>query len=507
MRSFYGILLLTTLFPLCFINAQNSHRIMTYNLLNYPGSDTTTRNPYFRTIISNTDPDVIVVQEITSLSGVNGFLNNVILSVIPGFQAGVFIDGPDTDNAIFFKSSIFSFISNYPVKTALRDINEFTMRHNSTGDTLRIYSVHLKASSGTSNELLRAAEVDSLRKRTNALPVGSKFMIVGDYNIYRSTESAYIKLLDQTGTGYILDPLTLVGTWNNSAFAIFHTQSPRVRQFGGGATGGMDDRFDMILMSQSVMDSGGISFSAGSYTAYGNDGNHFNDSINRPPNNAVTMEIANALHYASDHLPVYADFEFENAVPVEFFAFSATLSAEGVLINWSTASELNNYGFEVLKKNESAGDWQKIVFVPGSNFSSGIKEYSTFDSAPGKGKINYRLKQIDLDGSYNFSKMIEITNSDPLVFKLSQNYPNPFNPSTTIGFEIPYSSHVTLKIFDVLGNEIHTLADQEFSEGNYQLEFDASDPLRGGAGLASGMYFYQLQFGSKSFIKKMLYLK
>jgi len=293
-------------------------KIVSYNLLGYPGSDTTTRNPYFRTVISSLNPDILVVQEITSQSGVDGYLNNVMNVDRTDYSAGTFINGPDTDNGIYFRNDIFLFLSNTPVKTALRDINEFKLVHILTKDTLRIYSVHLKASTGSANELLRAAEVDSLRKVTNALHHGANFIVCGDFNIYSSNELAYQKLLQVTsGTdGKFNDPLTLTGTWNNPAYAQYHTQSPRVRSFGGGATGGMDDRFDMILYSNAVKNPGGITYVTNSLVAYGNDGNHYNDSINKMPNTAVSQVIANALHYTADHLPVYSLFTFENSTSI-----------------------------------------------------------------------------------------------------------------------------------------------------------------------------------------------
>jgi endonuclease/exonuclease/phosphatase family metal-dependent hydrolase len=293
--------------------SQEQNIIMTYNLLNYPGNDTTTRNPHFRTIFSNIQPDILVVQEINSQSGVDGFLNNVLKYVSSEFEAGLFINGPDTDNAVFYKSNIFTFISNIPIRTNLRDINEFRFVHNSTADTLIIYSLHLKAGTGSTNEALRAAEVDSLRKRTNALSPNTDFLVVGDFNIYSSNESAYQKLLDQNGSGYLLDLFTIPGTWNQQQYSSYHTQSTRTRSFGGGSTGGLDDRFDIILMSQGVMNGGGIAFIPGTYTIYGNDGNHYNDSINKPPNLAVGQLIADALHYSSDHLPVIAEFSFNSS--------------------------------------------------------------------------------------------------------------------------------------------------------------------------------------------------
>lgn len=303
------------LFALSFISisvlAQNNYTIMSYNLLNYPGSDSTIRNPYFRTTFSSIQPDIIVTQEIREFAGYSQFYNNILKKVSNKYAAGMFIDSYDTDNAIYFDSSKFIFITNNPITTALRDINEFILKSKVTGDTLRIYSFHLKAGSTSADQAKRAAEVDSLRKVTDKLPPNSNFIVCGDYNIQSSTELAFQKLLSQTKSGYFIDPLNLVGTWyNNSSFAPYHTQSPRTRQFGGGANGGMDDRFDMILMSQAIMNSGGITYLPGTYTAYGNDGLHFNDSINRPPNNAVDQLIANALHYSSDHIPVYASFNF-----------------------------------------------------------------------------------------------------------------------------------------------------------------------------------------------------
>lgn len=295
------------------VSAQTQHTIMTYNVLNLVLTDTLERNPHFRTIFSNIQPDILVCQEMTSQSGVNGFLTRVLNRVSSGYAAGTFINGFDTDNAIYYKTDLFTFLSNTPISTNLRDINEFRLRYNATGDTIIIYSLHLKAGDSGSDSLQRAAEVDILRNRTNSLPPNSNFIVVGDFNIYNSNELAFQKFLNQSQSGYFIDPLNLIGHWNNNAaFAPYHTQSTRTRNLGdGGSTGGLDDRFDMILMSQAIINPGGITYIPGSYMAYGNDGLHFNDSINRPPNNAVGQTIANALHYATDHLPVVAGFSFD----------------------------------------------------------------------------------------------------------------------------------------------------------------------------------------------------
>jgi len=362
---------------------------MSYNILNYPGSTSAIRNPYFRTVIANTVPDVLVVQEILSQAGVDGFLNNVLNIASSGYVAGTFINGYDTDNAIFYKTSSFTFIANNVITTSLRDINEFVLIENSTGDTIRIYSLHLKAGSGSSDKQKRLAEVTNLRSVTDNLPPNSNFIVCGDFNIYSANETAYQKLKDQSTPGYLFDIFNLTGTWNNQAYAQYHTQSPRTRQFSGGASGGMDDRFDMILFSPAVMDSGSVYYVPGSFINYGNDGNHYNDSINKPPNNAVSQQIADALHYSSDHIPIIATLKFEQdniqhvAVNISdgWNILSVPVSAPDM-----TASELfptaispfysfTTTYFQVSVLENSKGYWAKFngnqnIVVTGTNLGS-----------------------------------------------------------------------------------------------------------------------------------------
>lgn len=312
-----SVVLLCLLFVSFIALGQDTLTVVTYNLLNYQ-SGVNTRDQYHRTVIRHVRPDLLVVQEVSNSSGstqqasVDSFFSRVVNVVFPGqFSKGSFIADPnDTGNEIYYKPSKVSFISNTPIRTALRDISEFKLYNTTAADTLRIYSVHLKA--GASFDSERAAEVDSLRKVTNALPTGKYFMVVGDHNIYGATEPAYQKLLQDNPAddGHFVDALNLTGTWNSAAYAPYHTQSPRVRAFGGGATGGMDDRFDLILFSRAIGQTGKIHYLAGSLTPIGNDGQHYNDSINQMPNSAVPDSVANALYYASDHLPVSARFVF-----------------------------------------------------------------------------------------------------------------------------------------------------------------------------------------------------
>jgi exonuclease III len=296
---------------------------MSYNLLNYTDFNPDTRNENFKKVVSSVNPDILVVQEIKNESSVTQFLNFVLTSK---YKAGVFIPNQvafELNNAIFYKDSLFNFISNFPIiipaepGTSERDISEFKLVHKFSKDTLIIYSAHLKSSSGTTNEQRRLKAVSKLREHTEKLSDKSNFIIVGDFNIYSTFEPAYNKLIDAATKNYFIDPISAVGTYNNAAFASIHTQSTRENSFGGGAGGGLDDRFDFLMISQTVKDPGGIQFIEGTYTAYGNDGNHYNLSINFGTNAAVGKEIADALHFASDHLPVYADFSFEVSTSVE----------------------------------------------------------------------------------------------------------------------------------------------------------------------------------------------
>jgi hypothetical protein len=504
------LLLLSVVFQGMLI-AQIQHTIMSYNLLNYPGNDTTIRNPYFRTTISATLPDILVCQEMTSQEGVNGFLQNVLLPNYSGYAAGVFIDGPDTDNELFYKTDLFTFISNTPIVTNLRNISEFTLIENSSGDTLRIFSVHLKASQGSGNEQQRKDEVDSLRKVTSILPPGSFYLVLGDFNIYSSTEPAYSALLDQLSPGYFIDIYDLPGVWNNPDYAPYHTQSTRTRQFGGGSTGGLDDRFDMILMSPSIIDTSGIHYLDSTYLAYGNDGMHYNDSINQPPNLAVGQVIANALHYSSDHLPVIAGFTFESVIPVEIISFKAVTNNNGIFLSWSTATETNNKGFDIeraadRKQPPEGNKWKKVGYVAGYGTTTEPKSYSYTDKDIPNGTYSYRLKQIDYDGKASYSNIIQASYKNLNDFALYQNYPNPFNPSTKIGFSVP-AGLVTLEVFNILGNKIATLINEYKSAGRYEIQFNGKD-------LPSGMYFYKIrvmpeasQATKSTAVKKMILLK
>lgn len=190
-------------------------------------------------------------------------------------------------------------------------------------------------------------------------------------------------------------------------------------------------------------------------------------------------------------------------IPVELTTFEAVVNNNEVILNWTTSTETNNRGFEIerlISENSLAQNWERIGYVEGNGTTAEPKNYNFIDKETPEGKVQYRLKQIDFDGSFNYSNTIEVEINYPDDYILFQNYPNPFNPVTVISFQIPTKSYVSLKIYDLLGNEITTLVDEEKNSGVYSVNFDANKS-------ASGIYFYEFKAGDFRETKTMLLLK
>ena len=198
----------------------------------------------------------------------------------------------------------------------------------------------------------------------------------------------------------------------------------------------------------------------------------------------------------------------DTPLPVELVSFFANALDSKVELKWQTATEVNNYGFYVerINKNKNS-DWQTLGFVKGHGNSNSPRQYTFVDNTANNGNYSYRLKQVDVDGSFEYSPVVEVFVGAPDKFELSQNYPNPFNPATIIKYSIPAVAvgneiflPVQLKVYNVLGREIITLVNKEQSPGTYTVTFNAEN-------FPSGLYFYKLTAGSFSQTKKMLLLK
>lgn len=188
-------------------------------------------------------------------------------------------------------------------------------------------------------------------------------------------------------------------------------------------------------------------------------------------------------------------------LPVELTAFSGRATKEGITLIWNTATEESNTGFEV-ERSLDKNTWQKIGFVNGNGNSNSPKDYTYTDSFSFNGICYYRLKQIDTDGKYTYSKVIEIKGTGNVAdFNLAQNYPNPFNPCTNINFSLNESGKAKLVVYDILGKERAVLFNGNVEAGkNYNVSFNGSN-------MESGVYFYKLTSGSVTSVKKMMLVK
>ncbi len=186
-------------------------------------------------------------------------------------------------------------------------------------------------------------------------------------------------------------------------------------------------------------------------------------------------------------------------VPVEMTSFVASVNGKDVLLNWGTATELNNKGFRI-ERRTAENNFNLVSFIQGKGTTTQPNQYSFVDKNVEYGTYYYRLAQIDFGGRVTYSREVEVNVELPIKFSLEQNYPNPFNPSTKISWQSPINGLQTLKVYDVLGKEVATLVNEYRQAGSYEVEYDASK-------LSTGVYFYQLKSGNYVATKKMILLR
>ncbi|HOJ17732.1 MAG: T9SS type A sorting domain-containing protein [Ignavibacteriales bacterium] len=213
----------------------------------------------------------------------------------------------------------------------------------------------------------------------------------------------------------------------------------------------------------------------------------------RPVQTVAIRQGANNLGLRLDGLMVTDNWPL--VVPVELASFTTNTTNNNTELHWATATETNNSGFEVLRNGTV------IAFIKGNGTSASVNSYSYTDNNLANGKYTYELKQIDFDGTAVIVAKAEVeVNYSPSNFELLNNYPNPFNPSTVISYNLPVESKVTLKIYDVLGNEVATLVNGQMLAGTHSVTFNAS-------GLPSGIYLYSIQAGNFTSTKKLMLTK
>jgi len=186
-------------------------------------------------------------------------------------------------------------------------------------------------------------------------------------------------------------------------------------------------------------------------------------------------------------------------VPVELSAFSVQQNNDKVILNWETATETNNYGFEIQRSNKNS-EFITIGFVAGYGTTTEKHQYSYSDELISDDNYRYRLKQVDYDGSFSYSDEKEINFVLLNDFALYQNYPNPFNPSTTIKFALPEKANLVIAVYNLIGEKVAEVFKGEMEEGYHEVEFNA-------ANLPSGVYFYRFESDKFNTVKKMVIMK
>lgn len=225
---------------------------------------------------------------------------------------------------------------------------------------------------------------------------------------------------------------------------------------------------------------------SGTYSAPG--GTTTNPLVNRTGMTQTTL--ANTFHIAATA---------NSPLPVELNSFTITVKSGIITLNWTTSTEVDNFGFNV-ERSAGGNTWQNIGFVQGAGNSNSVKKYSFVDNNINAGRYSYRLQQVDNGGKYTYSKIIEIDNSvQPKSFSIG-NYPNPFNPSTTIQYALPVNAFVKITICNILGQTITTLVNQNMEQGVHEVNFNASN-------FSSGTYIYRIEAGNFIATKKMLLIK
>jgi endonuclease/exonuclease/phosphatase family metal-dependent hydrolase len=311
---------------LCLVVAQLAHaqggniRAMFYNLYRFPDNPPAKREFILKEIFNDYRPDLFMTCELIREEGADRILNNALQTENFNYARAVFtpttvyLDEP-LQQMVFYNQDKLTLIHQEVLPTRVREINHYTFILNTIDIAtdsvwLDVFVTHLKASDGPDNVAARLKMIDTFVKALSFIPPSHHVLLAGDFNFYSAyTEPAYQKIIDPSNPIVMLDPIDRPGNWSdNDTFKAIHTQATRTSADGfgvGGATGGLDDRFDFIMMSENLKQSPDLSYVPGSYKAFGNNGNCFNKRIDDYECEGMySLELRKRLHNMSDHLPV-----------------------------------------------------------------------------------------------------------------------------------------------------------------------------------------------------------
>lgn len=295
---------------------------MFYNILDFPEAIPPDRPEILGDIIEEIDPDIFMVCELQSEEGADIILNTSLNRNGEIYARAPFIPSRsgalEHQQLIFYKRKMFTLESTEALPTEIRDINYFRLKLNTADQTtdpvvMNIFVTHLKSSPGNANEQLRLGMVNQFLNKTETLDEDSFVIFAGDFNFYTSQEPGYMALTSETNFITMSDPINRPGHWHeNMNYTDIHSQSTRIYAgpFGAGAGGGLDDRFDFILLSENMLEDPKLKYISDSYQAYGNNGNCYKNNVHsRDCTGYYSGRIRNKLYNMSDHLPIVLDLE------------------------------------------------------------------------------------------------------------------------------------------------------------------------------------------------------
>ncbi len=333
------VLLLFLCFWYASILGQTNIKAMFYNTLNY-NSDTESQNrtPHLKTILESVQPDLFMICEMKNEIASNYMFNNAILPYNSNFNKAPFkySQSPATSllQMVYYNSKKLILESTTVIPTGIRDINHYTFKINTENVNtnpirIEVFVTHLKASRGSENRQKRLNSVESFVRELDRLPANSNVIFAGDFNFYTSNEEGFVKLIDTSNVIKIVDPINRLCPefpndgkdyydadydatyfWNNSSFSDIHSQSTRTSALSDGAGGGMDDRFDFIMISENLKNNSTLFYKNGSYKTIGNNSNCYNSFVSSATcTGNYSQTLRNALYQFSDHLPIALEIE------------------------------------------------------------------------------------------------------------------------------------------------------------------------------------------------------
>ncbi len=376
------------------VHSQTEIKAMFYNLLNYPTAPPTNRNIILKNILNTYKPDLFMVCELETEAASNDILNFSLSEINKPYNKATFTSNQSNtysslQQLLFFNNNLFTLANQNVITTTIRDINHYTLilktnDYLTNPKYLEIFITHLKASQGSDNVQKRLDMVIEFTNALDNLPTNSFVIFAGDFNFYTSSESGYQQILSNTNSIIMKDVLNIDNenqSWHtNTNYINSHTQATRISNSdfdGYGAGGGLDDRFDFIMLSEEIINNSNLNYISNSYKSYGNNNNCYNNRIDDTSCSGIyNQSLRDNLYLMSDHLPVILSLEYTETL-------TTSNSVNSQKLFYIETNDIN-YDELIIYIKESKGNEQITIYN-----SIGLKIY-TFKVSKNELRINIK---------------------------------------------------------------------------------------------------------------------